>query len=416
LGVAWTATAVDAFKALGPDDREIELVGEALESQSISPSFGYGDIHVPFREFDQPCFITRVGRFAIIYQVRTHEVMRRATKDLLVIAVQESLDAPLSILICDQDGATRSFLEDAIRRQQDKNDQVQSVSTLVEVRHSLKGANTVFVDPLTVGLDEATAFVLDVQQSFPEIAVVLYLDASIAERNRKEFFRGIRSMFFQYRTLDKKTPVDVFQEEVRSVLKACRRELTLKKSEASVKIALQTAEQSPSPMVPPDLLETAHVGVAKLSQQAGLATARPLQKTVFVSYRFADKKLVDGLVELLVRNNFTVTKGNSVTTYVSQGVLERIRNCDFFLCVMTRAEEKKDGTYTTSAWVLEEKGAALALGKRTVLMVQEGVTESGGLHGDWQLIRFTLEDFLTAALQAVDQLKSYSGDPSAPKP
>lgn len=412
MGVAWTATAVDAFEALAPDDREIELVEEALESQSTSPSFGYRDILVPFQEFDQPCFITRVGRFAIIYQVRTHEVMRRVTRDLLVVAVQESLDAPLSILICDQDGATRSFLEEAIRRQQDKNDHVQSVSTLVEARHILKGANTIFVDPLTVGLDEATAFVLDVQQSFPEIAVVLYLDASIAERNRKEFFRGIRSMFFQYRTLDKKTPAEVFQEELRSVLKTCRRELTLKKSEASVKIALQTAEQSPSPEV---MRESVHA-IAELSQQAGIAAARPPQKTVFVSYRFADKKLVDGLVELLVRNNFTVTKGNSVTTYVSQGVLERIRNCDFFLCLMTRAEEKKDGTYTTSAWVLEEKGAALALGKKPVLMVQEGVTESGGLHGDWQLIRFTLEDFLTAALQAVDQLKSYSGDPSSPKP
>ena len=76
---------------------------------------------------------------------------------------------------------------------------------------------------------------------------------------------------------------------------------------------------------------------------------------------------------------------------------------------MTRDKQKSDGTWTTSPWLLEEKGAALALRKPIVLMVEEGVDDFGGLQGDWQRIHFGAKGFLTAAVQAVDQLESYAG-------
>ena len=76
---------------------------------------------------------------------------------------------------------------------------------------------------------------------------------------------------------------------------------------------------------------------------------------------------------------------------------------------MSKDQSKTDGTFTTSPWLLEEKGAALALGKPIVLMVEEGVTDFGGLQGDWQRIHFGPKGFLKAALQAVEQLKSYAG-------
>ena len=80
---------------------------------------------------------------------------------------------------------------------------------------------------------------------------------------------------------------------------------------------------------------------------------------------------------------------------------------------MTRDEAKADGSYTTSPWLLEETGAAVALGKPLVLMVQQGVTGIGGLPGDWQRIHFTDKDFLDAALDAIEQLESYLGHPVA---
>jgi hypothetical protein len=42
-------------------------------------------------------------------------------------------------------------------------------------------------------------------------------------------------------------------------------------------------------------------------------------------------------------------------------------------------------------------------------MVEEGVSDFGGLQGDRQRIHFGAKGFLTAALDAVDQLKSYLG-------
>ena len=67
-----------------------------------------------------------------------------------------------------------------------------------------------------------------------------------------------------------------------------------------------------------------------------------------------------------------------------------------------------DGKYTTSPWLLEEKGAALALEKPIVLMIEEGVSEVGRLEGDLQSIRFKPHAFLNASLDAVDRLESYS--------
>jgi len=406
LRVDWTASAVADFISLSPDDLEIEQTDQALYARLDDPTLRYRDVPVPFKDL-QSSFTFRLRRFAFIYQLHGEY--------LIVVAVQESLDVPLSIMICDEDEEAGAFLENAIRQQQNENEVVLRAPTLAQARQQLQNINTVFIDPLTTGLEEATAVIVEIRESFPEMNVVLYLDTSIAERNRKEFFRGERSVFFQYRTLDKQAPEAVLQEELRSALKACRRQLTWKRSEASVKRALQKAEESSGPAVPTGLLATAHAGVAELSRQARMARGRLQPKSVFVSYRFADQTLVDGFVQLLRRNGFTVETGHSVNTYVHEGVLERIKKCEFFLSLMTRDEEKKDGSFTASAWVLEEKGAALALGKRPVLMVQKGISQHGGLHGDWQVINFTLENFLQAALQAVDQLKAYSGDPSEPE-
>jgi hypothetical protein len=76
---------------------------------------------------------------------------------------------------------------------------------------------------------------------------------------------------------------------------------------------------------------------------------------------------------------------------------------------MTKDKEKVDGTFFTSPWLIEEKGVAFAYQKPLVLMIEEGVTDFGGLQGDWQGIDFTPKGFLKAAQKAVKQLKSYTG-------
>jgi hypothetical protein len=241
---------------------------------------------------------------------------------------------------------------------------------------------------------------------------VLYVDKAAAESHRAEFYRGERSRFSHYFTLDKRTPPAAFRDELRPVLRSCRLDLSWRMSEVSLARLLQKTEQ---------LRDGAEVaqGVAlvhevsdllgDLAARARTEKALPPRKTVFLSHRFADEDYVRGLVRLLVQSGFEVVTGKSANTFVSKAVLDRIKACEFFVCLMTRDQAKTDGTYTTSPWLLEEKGAALAFGKPLVLMVEEGVTDYGGLQGDWQRIHFGAKGFLTAALEAVEQLSSYAG-------
>jgi CheY-like chemotaxis protein len=411
LGVAWTDSAVADFESLVPDDNEIELVQQALHTHSTSQDVRRADFLLPYANASNPTFVLRASRFALIYQ---------ATGDLLVTAVRESLDVSLSVLICDQDEQTRSMIEEVIQREPDITQVLHATHETAALFHLNVGhVNTIFVDPLTMGLDAAADFILKIQQSHPYINVVLYVDEAIAEEHCQEFFQGERNVFFQYNILDKKTPPEIFQAEVAATLKTCRRKLKWKAAEASVKEVLrktesqQTAEKST--MVPPGLLKTARAGLEELSHRAGIAVQQERAKSIFLSYRFDDQEIMNGFRELLELNGFTVYTGEDAGDSIHLAILERIRTAEFFLSLMSHDEEKKDGSYTASPWVLEEKGAALAFGKRPVLMVQEGIKRTGGLHGDRQVIYFTLKNLMTQALKAVRQLKSYMGDPSDPK-
>jgi hypothetical protein len=147
-----------------------------------------------------------------------------------------------------------------------------------------------------------------------------------------------------------------------------------------------------------------------IQDESSVLTGVGRKKTIFFSHRFADD-YAEGMIRLLEQSGYTVVTGKSANTYISKAILNRIKSCDFFLCLMTRDKPKTDGTYTTSPWLLEEKGAALAFGKTLILMVEEGVSDFGGLQGDWQRIHFVAKGFLRAALEAIEQLRSYDRAP-----
>ena len=129
-------------------------------------------------------------------------------------------------------------------------------------------------------------------------------------------------------------------------------------------------------------------------------------RTVFFSYRFDDEAYVGGLISLLQQTGFTVLTGRETAGSVSSVVLKRIADADVVLCVMTKDQAKANGGFTTSPWLLEEKGAALALRKPLVLMVEDGVTDYGELQGDAERIHFGERSMLQAALQAIDRLST----------
>jgi hypothetical protein len=70
--------------------------------------------------------------------------------------------------------------------------------------------------------------------------------------------------------------------------------------------------------------------------------------------------------------------------------------------IFTRRQEQKDGSFSTSAWTIEEKATALAAGKRLLLFVENGVPDFGGLQGDYEYIPFDRDNLGEALIQAMD--------------
>jgi len=54
-------------------------------------------------------------------------------------------------------------------------------------------------------------------------------------------------------------------------------------------------------------------------------------------------------------------------------ILKKIRECRFFLCLLTKRVELPSGQYASSTWLYQETGAALAYGKKPLLLVEEGI-------------------------------------------
>jgi hypothetical protein len=150
-------------------------------------------------------------------------------------------------------------------------------------------------------------------------------------------------------------------------------------------------------------------GTVNISKQQSAQSIRP--RSIFISYSFGDNELVGSLIRLLKRAGFEVATGASANKFVSQAILDRIESSCFYVSVMTRHDKKADGTFTTSPWLHQELGAARAFKKHFILMVEDGVTDIGGIQGDWQRIHFTDKTFFKVALDAVEQLESYSGEP-----
>ncbi|MCD4819719.1 MAG: hypothetical protein K8S23_13620 [Candidatus Cloacimonetes bacterium] len=135
-----------------------------------------------------------------------------------------------------------------------------------------------------------------------------------------------------------------------------------------------------------------------------------LQNSIFVSFSFTeqDKELVDGIIELLKLSGFRVITGekNPIGS-ISKSILKKIGETEKFIVIMTKRDKKENRKYTTSSWLLEEKGIAIAYGKPCIIFVEEGIdkNEIGGMQGDDQRLHFTRNNFTSKVADAIKMLK-----------
>jgi hypothetical protein len=153
---------------------------------------------------------------------------------------------------------------------------------------------------------------------------------------------------------------------------------------------------------PPTVLDRRH------SSRLRSVEAQERRKSVFLCFDFTRLELAEGLMAFLRKvGGFEVLTGRDASGYISEAVLQRIPQADYLLSLLTKRSQLEEGGYTTSPWLLEEKGVALGLGKKIVLLVEDGVTGFGQLQGDWQRIHFGPDTLLQACDQALNQLLAF---------
>ncbi|MER5456035.1 hypothetical protein ABT008_14735 [Micromonospora sp. NPDC002389] len=292
----------------------------------------------------------------------------------------------LSVLLCDTDAGrlyqelTRSPL---VRRL------VVAGNLDAAARHAtVDDFDVIVLDPLSTGLVATGELALD--RSEDGVAIVLHVDLAEVEAQASVFYHGERARLKGMFTLDRRTSPAGLAAEANEVLIKCQ--------------AFR-------------LLAGDRMRADRLLDEVRESAARPdgpgPAGTVFLSCSDdRDDDYVRLLHDLLARRGFAVRSGRDCDNGQDAAVLDGIRGAGYVVSLMTR-ERPIAGTgrqYATHACLIEEKGAALALDKPLVLLVEQGVDDVGGLSGGWQRVhRFTPTTFGAVAHAAVAELAAYGG-------
>ena len=117
--------------------------------------------------------------------------------------------------------------------------------------------------------------------------------------------------------------------------------------------------------------------------------------SVFIAHQFNadDEELVQYIRgELLEKNGFTVLEGKADgLEEFRHAIMSKIRKARFFLCLLTKHSALESGLYVSSVWLYQEIGAAMALGKSPLLLVEEEIDPEfvGELQKVYEYVPFT---------------------------
>jgi hypothetical protein len=92
----------------------------------------------------------------------------------------DSSEVPLRALVIDADEFTRTLLQQGLKNESCVLDAIVA-QDILEANGRVTGLepNVIFVDPLSLGLEEASRFVFAVREGYPEITFVLYVDVQL---------------------------------------------------------------------------------------------------------------------------------------------------------------------------------------------------------------------------------------------
>lgn len=78
--------------------------------------------------------------------------------------------------------------------------------------------------------------------------------------------------------------------------------------------------------------------------------------------------------------------------------LRKIRVARYFICLLTHRSQLAGGKFASSVWLYQETSAAVALGKKPLILVEEGIDEhyAGELQKNYEYVPFERANFVGA--------------------
>jgi hypothetical protein len=151
-----------------------------------------------------------------------------------------------------------------------------------------------------------------------------------------------------------------------------------------------------------------------------LSVGMVMKPTVFVGYRYAkeDQEIVRAFIDLMILEGFDVRSGKTAKAEdIDEKVQALISSCDGTIVIFTKSQELKDGGWSTSVWLSDEKAFAMGKSQKVGLFFEDCISEESrkGIHGDLEYIEFDRDDMQKAILDAIPYLRDFKQKILQPK-
>jgi len=146
---------------------------------------------------------------------------------------------------------------------------------------------------------------------------------------------------------------------------------------------------------------------------AGHLSVRVVAKPIiFVGYRYTeeDEKLANEFIKLFELEGFKCVSGKTAKAEdIDEKVKKLIDQSEGVIIIFTREKELKDGGWTTSRWLTDEKAYAMGRDKPVLLFFEDCIaqTERKGIHGELEYVKFNREHLHEAFLKAIPYLRDF---------
>jgi hypothetical protein len=136
----------------------------------------------------------------------------------------------------------------------------------------------------------------------------------------------------------------------------------------------------------------AQTGALEASERELVYREDPYSIFVARQFRDEDAALFEYLRDaVLVPLGLTALDGTVDGIEAFRGeILRKIGQARFFVCILTRRAELTGGGFASSVWLYQETGAAVALGKKPLVVVESGLDEhyAGELQKNYEYVSF----------------------------